>query len=132
MYLHLLSEANKASFMAIARAVCAADGNFSDSERFMLEVYAKEMGLASIESTIEETKAVTTLAETGTNQEKRIVVMELVGLSLADSDFSTEERAFLQTIVEKFNISEEFVSQCENAVGRYLDLQNEFNQLVGV
>lgn len=132
MYLHLLSEANKASFMAIARAVCAADGNFSDSERFMLEVYAKEMGLSSIESTIEETKAITTLAETGTNQEKRIVVMELVGLSLADSDFSAEERAFLQTIVEKFNISEEFVSQCENAVGRYLDLQNEFNQLVGV
>lgn len=132
MYLHLLSEANKASFMAIARAVCAADGNFSDSERFMLEVYAKEMGLSSIESTIEETKAITILAETGTNQEKRIVVMELVGLSLADSDFSAEERAFLQTIVEKFNISEEFVSQCENAVGRYLDLQNEFNQLVGV
>lgn len=132
MYLHLLSETNKASFMAIARAVCAADGNFSDSERFMLEVYAKEMGLPSIESTIEETKAITTLAEIGTDQEKRIVVMELMGLSLADSDFSAEERAFLQTIVEKFNISEEFVSQCENAVGRYLDLQNEFNQLVGI
>lgn len=132
MYLHLLSEANKASFMAIARAVCAADGNFSDSERFMLEVYAKEMGLSSIESTIEETKAVTTLAETGTNQEKRIVVMELVGLSLADSDFSTEERAFLQAIVEKFDISKDFVTKCETVVGRYLELQNEFNQLVGV
>lgn len=132
MYLHLLSETNKASFMAIARAICAADGNFSDSERFMLDIYAKEMGLASIESSIAADEAVTTLAETGSDKEKRIIVLELVGLSLADADFSAEERAFLQAIVEKFNISEEFVSQCETAVGRYLDLQNEFNQLVGI
>lgn len=132
MYLHLLSETNKASFMAIARAICAADGNFSDSERFMLDIYAKEMGLASIESSIAADEAVTTLAETGSDKEKRIIVLELVGLSLADADFSTEERAFLQAVVGKFNISEEFVSQCETAVGRYLDLQNEFNQLVGI
>lgn len=132
MYLHLLSETNKASFMAIARAICAADGNFSDSERFMLDIYAKEMGLASIESSIAADEAVTTLAETGSDKEKRIIVLELVGLSLADEDFSAEERAFLQAVVGKFNISEEFVSQCETAVGRYLDLQNEFNQLVGI
>lgn len=132
MYLHLLSETNKASFMTIARAICAADGNFSDRERFMLDIYAKEMGLASIESSIAADEAVTTLAETGSDKEKRIIVLELVGLSLADADFSAEERTFLQTVVGKFNISEEFVSQCETAVGRYLDLQNEFNQLVGI
>lgn len=132
MYLHLLSETNKTLFMAIAQAICSADGNFSDSERFMLDAYAKEMNLDldEVDASDDVEAAVDRLAEMASSQEKRIIVLELVGLSLADLDFSEEERVFLQDVVDKFDISKHFVMQCETVIGHYFEIQKEFNQLV--
>ena len=132
MYLHLLNDTAKELFLKVAKAICSADGKFSDSERFMLVEYCKEMNmLFSAEPVSEDvTSVIKELAAACDDKEKRIIVLELVGLSLADSEFSVDERTFLKELSSLFHISEEHVAKCEELVGRYLTIQQECNQLV--
>ena len=47
MFLHLIADRNKRLFLSLTKALCHADGHFTDDERAMVEQYCKELEIAS-------------------------------------------------------------------------------------
>ena len=47
MFLHLIADRNKSLFLSLTKALCHADGHFTDDERAMVEQYCKELEMAT-------------------------------------------------------------------------------------
>ena len=132
MYLNLINEEGKHLFLKLAKAICNADGDFAESERAMISKYCQEMKIEdSKEVTDNNSKGtIKNLAAITDEREKKIIVLELIGLAYVDNQFSKEEEKIIRDMVETFAIDGDYVKQCNQIVKKYIDIQREFNHLV--
>lgn len=105
MYLSLLTEAQKRSFLAMAQKVILADGKVMDSEETYLNERIAEMGI-DIVSLPEEVYGESNTAVFDTPRSRLIVLMELYILIYADGDFASEELAVMQPILDAWGMTE--------------------------
>ncbi|MGN0939230.1 MAG: hypothetical protein ACI4OD_07255 [Selenomonas sp.] len=132
MFLNLLKPEAKQLFMEFAYSLAHEDGNFAESEKTMMAAYQQEMGVTfDYEHVPKDVHGlVQTMAETLTLQEKKIAFFELVGLAMADSDYSTEERNALKELAQALGMTETYSQSCEKLLEEYFVLQKKLTAAV--
>lgn len=106
MFLNELPKELIKPYLSLAQALMSADGKFTDEEKNLFSLYAVEMNLSELpEVEIMEVEDILPLFSKLAPADKKKVYFELVSLAYADSDFSDEEKALLETIGKDWNLS---------------------------
>lgn len=131
MYLALLDDKEKKLFLGLAYDLAAADGDYSDAERATIDGYCQEMFMDFDENTmIKPIETIIEGLECSTNQAKKIVVFELIGLAMADGNYDISERNIVAKMVDAFGIDKTYADNCEKILNEYISFQNNINTLV--
>lgn len=132
MYLSMLSTEKKELFLDLALTIVYADGDYSNEEKVVLESYCQEMNIdfERDKPTLPLNKLLDKIAKITNIQEKKIIVFESIGLSMADNDFDGNERKIIHLMSLYFCLDEDFLSNCETIIGEYMLLQNRINNLI--
>lgn len=132
MYLALLNKEQKECFLGLAYNISNIDGNYSESERKLLESYCDEMNLDYSDSVAK--KDLESLLATITNlfdeRSIKVVVFELIGLAMVDNNFDESEYNMINKIIEKFMIGSDFIEKCKSLINAYIEVQYNINSLI--
>lgn len=120
MFVSTLSEPQKRTFITLAREFAHTDRHLSEVEESLLEALAAEAGL-SAKLPQEEVD----LAVFDSRRAKAAVILELIGIGQADSDYGPEENAFVRQLAARFDISDVELLAMENWVLRQIALTRE-------
>lgn len=132
MYLKLMNEEQKSAFLEEAYILAQIDGTYTAEEKAMLEAYAAEAELPLTQEMKEVTREqvktkIRTLCGT---REHKIIIFELLGMALADADYSEKERETIEELAETLGLGRDFSKACEEKISSYLRLQESINSLV--
>ena len=126
MYLRRLSQPAKEVFIDIAKYLCNADGIVDKREEKLLAAYGEELQM-----TISLDAPQKSLEALATNRiQKRIVVLELMGLALVDGTYADEEKAFFKLLGEKLDLRPTFTERCEASIREYMAVQKEIDEVI--
>lgn len=104
MFLAQLNDAQKNSFLALATRVVLADGELTDQENALLDRLKIEMG-GKAKAPPEEVFGNTNLANFSDRRSRVIVLMELLMLGHADSNFHSDEIKVIEELAKAFGVS---------------------------
>lgn len=121
MFLNELPQELIKPYLSLAQALMSADGKFTDEEKNLFSLYAVEINLSELpEVEIMEVEDILPLFSKLAPADKKKVYFELVSLAYADSDFSDEEKALLETIGKDWNLSSDVKERLERIVERLM------------
>ncbi len=127
MFLGLLSEDNKRRFLELCVHSSNADGIFDEKEKDMVYAYCREMnipeGIPETSKHLDE--IINEIYNDSDSKEKRIIIFELLGLMLADENFANEEKDMLQSLCNKFEISDNELSKIISLLEIYKKVYDE-------
>ena len=104
MFLNLLNDRQKQSFLALATKVVMADGGVVPEENVTLNVRVAEMG-GDIKAPPDEIYGAPNVAVFDTDQARSIVLMELLVIAYSDDEFHMDEKPIISELAEAFNVS---------------------------
>lgn len=105
MFLSELKPTLKELFLDVAIYLSMSDGDFSSTEEKMLMDMCNEMGIEKRKiATMEYRDALKKISEDVTEREKRIILLEIAGIVLADGNYSEEEMNVVKEIGESLTI----------------------------
>lgn len=132
MFLSLLSKDQKKLFVSAAYNIAGSDGDFSESERMVIQSYSAEMGI-EIELEDVDTDMNRVISEINNLcgiREKKIIIFEMIGLAKADYNYDEGERKIIRNALKIFGLDADFGDYCEKKLTEYLSLQEELNSKI--
>ncbi len=124
MFVHLLNERQQRALLALANRFVVTDQALSDSEKNVLELLYAESGLP-FDTTLPEGETSELLSVFDGRQSKAALLMELIGIGVADDEFTLSESAFIWEASRALGISEAELNRLEDWVKRQLSLASE-------
>ncbi len=132
MYLSLLGKKEKDSFLRLAYELALIDGDYGAEEQQMMEVYCNEMQISS--SSLDKEASISTIidfiAKESDIKNKKIMIFEIIGLAMSDSNYDYKEKNFIYELMNKFMIEEDFGVTCEDIISEYISFQNKINSII--
>lgn len=128
MYLRNLEEKEKRGFLELAYGVANADNDFSQAEIDMLLLFREEMLISEEKYQIQKLNledSMNMFKESSINN-KKIVVLEMLGIVLADDIIAVEEEDILNKMIIEFNLDSNFLEKSKKTV---LNLKNTYKDL---
>ncbi len=120
MFLSELKDEQKDLFLDLGIHLSMSDGRFSDIEKNTIRQMCKEMEIGErLEANIEFDAALNRLSENATVREKRIVLLEMAGIVMADGVYSPEEKTTVENISNTLGVD---YPRCENAISLIKEL----------
>ena len=113
MYLSTLSEDNKRLFLNLEIYLSKVDSDFSEEEKVIIDTHCAEMHIDNnnYEVDMPRDEIFKHLKESLTNQESRIVFLELVGTIMADNVYHTEEEKLIKSLAKIIGIKDDDISE---------------------
>lgn len=107
MYLYLLNNEERKSFLELATFAMDLDGIRKKEEESLLEDYKNECQLTDyIVCKQNEIEKVITTLRSSVKKIKKIILLELSGIFISDSNLTEDELKFLEKLSSEFNIKE--------------------------
>lgn len=131
MYLNALNNKEKESFLKLAHYSMEIDGVIKDEEKAILKNFIFECQLIDYDISYDEN--IDVIADTLTvssTKVKKIIILELLGVLLADGDYHETEQGFIKNLAEKFNVKDFEVNRMERWVEAFNDMVREGYSLV--
>lgn len=130
MYLNLLNYDDKKLFFALANRLVRIDGKITDSEIELLEAYRTEMNLISTETMLEIELEDILDSITEDPIIRKIIIFELVSLAFIDLDISDYELSYLESIIKKWNISEDSFYKIQELAKNLINVSNQISSFI--
>jgi hypothetical protein len=126
MYLSELSIGEKKNFLELAHFAMGLNGEFKDEEKEIYESFVYECELPSYSLNKQEKidSAIKVLAKSE-QKNRRIVLMELYGILLADSDVCDAEAEYMDKVSLAFDIQDYELKRIQRWVEAMTDLVKE-------
>jgi hypothetical protein len=124
MFLHLLTDSQQRSFLALAKQFVAADALLSDEEHNLLELMWAETG-QDFDAALPEGNVETLASDFTSRQQKAAVLLELISAGHADDNFHPEENAFIERLSDALGVSQSDLKSMDEWVNRQLTLARE-------
>jgi len=124
MFLNLLTERQKQSFLALATKVSMADGEVVPEENVTLKVRVAEMG-GHVKAPPDEIYGEANFGVFNTPQAQTIVVLELMVIAYSDAEYHEYERPIIDDLIENFGFSADQVKRFEDWAKRQSPLSVE-------
>lgn len=120
MFLSELKDEQKDLFLDLGIHLSMSDGEFTKTEKNTICQMCKEMGIDErLEQNVDFDTALSRLGKNATVREKRIVLLEIAGVVMADEVYSSEEKAEVKKISDALGVD---YSHCEDAISLVKDL----------
>ena len=132
MFLGKLDQLEKEAFVSLAVHAAGANGVVENEEYQMIEEYCQEMGIAFFDArNLKTMESVISTFSGSEMKHKKIVVLELIGLMYADTDYDDEERSFVKDFTEKIGVLPEDTKKMEEVLLKYIDMTKELLECIG-
>lgn len=128
MYLNLLSDKEKRDFLELAIYAAKANGIMEEAEKITIEAYCKEMeldqysldGLNSLDNVLDSLSK-------SSLENKKIVLMEIIGMCFCDGTIDLSEEAFSRKVAQKLEIDEKLYDTFIKDIGEYTTILRLIN-----
>lgn len=131
MYLELLHKDEQKSFLELARYSMGLNGEYKAEEEEMLLSYKHECQLVEyMANRQDEIEQIISSLKASTIQVKKIILVELLGIMLADGEVCDNESKFLYKLSEELDVSEYEVKRIRRWVEAMNDIVQEGYELV--
>ena len=92
----------------------------------MIEDYCKEMGIAFFDAkNLKPMEDVIRIYSEADDQNKRVAVLEIVGLMYADGGYDSKEKEFVDDFANRIGIAQDDVRKIEDTVMKYIGITRE-------
>jgi len=125
MFLHILNNDEKILFYHLAKQIVASDNKIEEIEQLTLQYMRSEMNLDDSVDKMQINDIDTRILQVNSYKSKVAILLELIGLCLADEDFADEERKLINKIANNFKISQNQIDSYTNWSNQMLDLTQE-------
>ena len=131
MFLNRLDFVEKEAFISLAVKAAESNGYIADEEYQMIEDYCKEMGIAFFDSkNLKPMEDVIRIYSEADNQNKRVAVLEIVGLMYADGGYDSKEKDFVDDFANRIGITQDEVRKIEDTVMKYVGITRELFECI--
>ena len=132
MYLNLLTGDQKELFLDLALITANADGKADSEELSVISEYCREMNIDSdrTEPSMPLNILLDRITLISNMTERKIIIFELIGLALADSNYCDNEKKIITLASIYFQLDDSFTEECETLINDYLNIQSRLNNLV--
>jgi len=131
MYLDLLNRDEQKNFLEIARYSMGLDGEHKAEEEEVLTGYKYECQLVDYTAhRQDEIEKIINNLRASTKKVKKIILVELIGIFLADGEMCDAESNFLNKLSEEFNIKEHELNRIKRWVEAMNDIVHEGYELI--
>ncbi|MCM1494133.1 MAG: hypothetical protein NC180_13070 [Muribaculaceae bacterium] len=132
MLLGQLSEKNKKLFLQLEMLLANIDGNFSASEKVLIEKHCREMGIdpADYNVNISLDETVNDIYENMSVKEKKIIFIELITLAVIDGVYDDKEKELVDSLRKMLGMPEEVGNQALQLVERLVKVSAEIENFV--
>ncbi|PFG45448.1 tellurite resistance protein TerB [Vibrio sp. ES.051] len=126
MYLSELNIGEKKNFLELAKFSMGLDGEQKTEEQEVYQSFVQECGLTEYELKKQDNiQSVIKVLSKSKNKSKRIVLLELYGILLADGDVSKEESDFMTELSNQLSIEEYESKKIQRWVSAMNDMVSE-------
>ncbi len=126
MFLNKLTSAEKEAFVSLSVHAAKVNGIVEDAEYEMIEEYCKEMGIVFFDAkNIIEMDRIVGVFKDAEEKNKKIVLLEIIGLLHADSNYDEKEKSFAVEFAKKIGLTEDDVNIQSGLIDKYLVLLKE-------
>ena len=127
MFLKMLSEDGQKVFLQTCVLAAKANGVVAEEEQALMSEYCHEMGRTEQISWVDvpKEKVFNSLSELESEQDKRIILLEILGLVKADNEYDAHEQDFVRGLVSALGLSQETDKSITNLLDKYLDTCKE-------
>lgn len=132
MFLGLLNKGTKDLFLELSIHAALANRVLATEEEEIILQYCNEMNIPmkEIKKTMDEETLVSKLSNDILMVEKRIVIIEIVALVLADEVYDEEEKDFLNRLVKSMGLDAKALEEASNLVKRFNNIFEEMNNFI--
>jgi len=106
MFLNRLEENEKVAFLNLAHHIARSDGDFSEDEREIIDVYCMEMQIEDIDYNESRFSLSDTLDTIKSKENQKVVLLEIMALIYSDDILHIEEQRILNSIIKQYAISD--------------------------
>lgn len=131
MFLNQLLEVEKEAFISLSVQAAKANGILATEEYTMIEEYCREMGISSFDT--ENSKSMEEIVgifQQSSERNKKIVLLEILGLVFSDGEYDTQEKAFIYDYAKKVGLTETDVMQQTELIKKYLAVLKDITEAV--
>lgn len=131
MFLNQLTDIEKEAFISLSVHAANSDGVFADEEKVMIHEYCREMELDDPdEDNIMSMKDIMAVFSKADIHNKKIVMLEILGLVYSDGEYATEEENFVKTYAMEVGLTEEDVEKQTELIVRYMEILKEISEIL--
>jgi hypothetical protein len=130
VYLKALNTDEKQAFLELAYIAARADRILALEELELWQAFREEVELPSEQYTVQEQSLKVAAARFTTDRSRRIALIELTGMVMADGIQAEQEQDFLLGVAAEFGLDESFVARCMAWVTRHATIVSEGRALV--
>lgn len=131
MFLHSITDKQKELFMKLAIKAAEANGIVNLEEKNMLKAYGIEMGIKPIYETDATTEEIVSeLKNLCDDKARRIIIFEILGIMISDSEYDDKEKEFIENLAEAFSIPKEQKDQMFALINEYFEVFKKISKLV--
>lgn len=132
MLLYKLQDKNKQLFMELELLLVNVDGDYSESEKNLVQRHCKEMGIEPIEydGDLKLDDILQKINEGMTVMEKKIIFIELITVAMIDGVYDNKERQFVDSLRKLLEIPEEVAEQAYGLVNKLVETSTSIENFV--
>ena len=127
MYLTNLSSKQKELFLDICLLLSKADNDFKEEEKRVIETLCDEMNIEpKYETEKTSSDSLCEISAISNKREKRIIIIELLGIVMADKKIAPEEETFMNNVLDTFQIERSELKDAACLVNELYDIYEKF------
>lgn len=127
MYLTNLSSKQKELFLDICLSLSKADNDFIEEEKRVIETLCDEMNIEpKYETEKSSSDSLCEISAISNKREKRIIIIELLGIVMADKKIAPEEETFMNNVLDTFQIERSELKDAACLVNELYDIYEKF------
>ncbi len=131
MFLNQLTVLEKEAFISLSIHAAKANWVFADEEYAILEEYCMEMGIAFFDAeNIKPIDVIVDVFKESTDHNKKIVLLEILGLVYSDGKFDEREKAFVKEYARKIGLTDSDVEKQTKLINKYLGVLKEIVEAI--
>lgn len=130
MYLKTLTDDEKQAFLELAYRAARADRILAIEEYELWKTFRWETGLLDERYSVRELSVADAAAQFKSDRSRRIAMIELAGMVMADGVTAPEEHAFLDELARAFEFDPDFVQASLAWVRKHADVMKEGQGLI--
>lgn len=130
MFLKELRSNNKELFLQLSIHAALSNNIIEDTQKDVLNLYCEEIGINNyeLEVKMDLDEILEKINNDTTYREKKIIILEIMALIMADSVYDLDEKKFMEDIIKKLDISDEVLEEAINLVNKF---NLVFNDMIG-